>query len=282
MEKYVGSNRARRTAVCLAALAALILVPTAGFRAAPGDRWTVVEDDEWCRETGRDYCEVREITLPADRDELSIRSTNGSVSLEAWERDEIYIRARVRVNDRGESAEETAGQVSIRTDGTVEARGPKSGWFIFGGNKRWSVSYRVKLPARFDVDARTTNGRLSVAGVAGEIRARSTNGAVMLERIGGDVEGGTTNGGVTAVLEGETWQGNGLYLHATNGGVSVSMPKGYSAELDASATNGGIRVEHPIRLHKKGRGRLTGTIGDGGAVIRVRTTNGGIRFEQSG
>jgi DUF4097 and DUF4098 domain-containing protein YvlB len=136
----------------------------------------------------------------------------------------------------------------------------------------------VRLPERFDVDAHTTNGSLDISDVIGLIDAGTTNGTVTLDRIGGDVDCGTTNGGIKVVLEGGTWEGDGLDLHATNGGISVAMPRGYSAELDASTTNGGIRVEHAIRLQKKSRGRLRGTIGDGGPVFRVRTTNGGVRF----
>ncbi|MCK4774329.1 MAG: DUF4097 family beta strand repeat protein, partial [Candidatus Krumholzibacteria bacterium] len=104
------------------------------------------------------------------------------------------------------------------------------------------------------------------------------NGSVTLIDVGGDVDWGTTNGGVKVVLERDTWAGEGLDLHATNGGISVVMPKGYSATLEASTTNGGISVDHAIRIQKKSRGRLSGTIGDGGPVIRVRTTNGGVRF----
>jgi hypothetical protein len=123
--------------------------------------WTVIEDEDWCKEAGRGYCEVREITLSSDHDGFGVSSTNG---------------------------------------------------------------------------------------------------------------------GVKVYLDGDSWVGEGLNLHVTNGGISVVMPKGYSATLDASTTNGGISVDHPIRIQEKSRGRLTGTIGDGGPRIRVRTTNGGVRF----
>jgi len=241
--------------------------------------WTVIEDEDWCREAGRGYCEVREITLSADRDDFGVRSTNGDITVEAWDGDEIYIRALIKVKGRGSSAAETAEEVVISTKGTIKARGPnRGGWWIFGGNKNWSVSYRVKVPARFDMDVHTTNGSLSVTGVSGEIDAGTTNGSVTLVEVGGDVDCGTTNGGVKVILGGNGWAGEGLDLHATNGGISVAMPKGYSATLVASTTNGGISVDHAIRLQKKSRGKLSGTIGDGGPTIRVRTTNGGVRF----
>jgi hypothetical protein len=241
--------------------------------------WTVIDDEDWCREAGRGYCEVREITLSADRDDFGVRSTNGDITVEAWEGDEIYIRALIRVKGRGSTAVETASEVRISTKGTIEARGPKrSGWWIFGGNKNWSVSYRVKVPVRFDMDVHTTNGSLSVTGVSGEIDAGTTNGSITLVGVGGDVTCGTTNGGIKVVLDGDVWKGEGLDIHATNGGISVAMPEGYSATLDASTTNGGISVDHRIRLQKKSHGKLSGTIGDGGPTIRARTTNGGVRF----
>ena len=65
--------------------------------------------------------------------------------------------------------------------------------------------------------------------------------------------------------------------------VSLQMIEKESRKVvwTAATTNGGISVEHAIRLEKKSRGRLRGTIGDGGPVIRVRTTNGGVRFVET-
>ncbi len=264
--------------VWIIGIALMLVVPTV---ATPilAQSWRVIDDEEWCREAGRGYCEVRELTLSADRDDFGVKSTNGDITVEAWDGDEIYIRALIKVKGWGSSAAETAEEVRISTKGTIKARGPKgSGWWIFGGNNNWSVSYRVKVPARFDMDVHTTNGSLRVTGVSGEIDAGTTNGSVTLVDVGGDVDCGTTNGGVKVFLDGDGWAGEGLNLHATNGGISVVMPKGYSANLDASTTNGGISVDHAIRLQKKSRGRLSGTIGDGGPTIRARTTNGGVRF----
>lgn len=270
---------ARYARVLTAALVAsvFLLSPALAPRIS-ARQWTVAENNEWCAESGRYYCEVREISLSPDRGELAIRSTNGSISIESWDRDEIHILARITVKGTGDRARETAEQVTINTRGTIKARGPHRGWWIFGGSKNWSVSYRVQVPARFDLDAHSTNGKLAISGVSGVIEAGTTNGGVTVTGVGGDVECGTTNGGVKAVLEGAVWEGEGLYLHATNGGISVVMPRDYSAELDAATTNGGIRVEHSIRIEKNSRGRLLGTVGDGGPVIRVRTTNGGVRF----
>ena len=50
------------------------------------------------------------------------------------------------------------------------------------------------------------------------------------------------NGGVAISLEGRRWEGAGLDVETRNGGVMLSLPGNYSAELDAGTTNGGIDV----------------------------------------
>ena len=61
----------------------------------------------------------------------------------------------------------------------------------------------------------------------------------------GDVHGRTSNGGVDVDLDGATWQGEGLDVETSNGGVRLRMPEQYSARLEAGTVNGGINVDFP-------------------------------------
>lgn len=270
-----------RAVFAVIALAAAVLTMTAAVSAA--QEWRVVEDKDWCDDDrGRKLCEVREITLPATDDPVDVSCVNGSIHIEGWDRDEVYIKARIQVRAKTErEARELLSEIEIETNGKIRAKGPGTRWFSSFWGKKWSVSYQLKVPTHSDLYAHTTNGSLRIAGVTGEIDFGSTNGSVKLYRIGGDVSGGTVNGGITAVLQGDSWSGGGLDLHTTNGGVTIEMPVGYSARLKAKTTNGGIRVDHPIRIESKSRRRLEGTIGDGGATLKVRTVNGGVKFRES-
>ena len=69
-----------------------------------------------------------------------------------------------------------------------------------------------------------------------------------LTDVGGAVHGRTTNGGVDVDLDGATWQGEGLDVETSNGGVRLRIPEQYSARLEAGTVNGGISVDMPITL----------------------------------
>ena len=78
----------------------------------------------------------------------------------------------------------------------------------------------------------TTNGGIGIDNVSSRAEFKTVNGGVKLSRMGGDVEGRTSNGGVDVDLEGSTWDGAGLDVQTTNGGVHLTIPVQYSAHLE--------------------------------------------------
>ena len=95
--------------------------------------WGVVDDDAWCDEGGSDrYCEIREITL-APEDLIGVSTTNGSVTIESWDRDEVYVKVRISVKGlSSKKARKKAAEIRLSTDPTdlrtLNRQGPKS-WF---------------------------------------------------------------------------------------------------------------------------------------------------------
>lgn len=68
----------------------------------------------------------------------------------------------------------------------------------------------------------------------------------------------------------------------TNGSVTVLLPKDINADLKAKTNNGTIYTEYPITMvgaiSKK---QITGKINNGGPLIYIETTNGGIEILKS-
>jgi hypothetical protein len=242
--------------------------------------------EEWlerCRRDGdRDravHCEVRETTLPATGDLAVNARPNGGITVEGWDRDEILVRARVRTQARSEEeARGIAAEISVRTEGgRVASEGPRG----YGRDGRgWSVSYEVFVPQRTDLDLTSTNGGLHVAGVEGELELSTTNGGISLERVAGDVRGRTTNGGLDVRLSGDRWNGSGLDLETTNGGITLTVPDNYSARLETRTVNGGMEVDFPVTVQGRIGRRIEADLGSGGAPIRVETTNGAVRLRR--
>lgn len=274
-------SRRRRfpASVPLGALATLGLVATtAGFGQPPESRLECDGDRGFWRFFGwRDRieaCEVREQAVAATGALVVDARDNGDVRVTGSDRDDVLVR--VRVNTWAESddeAEALLSEIEIRTDGTVRAEGPRRG----GGRPAWSVSYEIFTPRRTDLILDGRNGGVTIADVTGDIEFETTNGAVRLSGLAGDVRGRTTNGGVDVTFTGSTWEGERFDVGTTNGGVRLRVPEGYSARFEASTTNGGVHIGPPAAVQGRFGRDVTATLGDGGPLVRVRTTNGGVR-----
>ena len=102
------------------------------------------------------------------------------------------------------------------------------------------------------------------------------NGGVTIDSAAGSLHGRTTNGGVDVSLRGASWEGEGLDVETTNGGVRVTMPSDYSARLVTGTVNGGMQVDFPVTVQGRIDRRLDVTLGQGGPTVRAVTTNGGV------
>ena len=244
-----------------------------------------LSNDEWCREVDRDRgnryatsCDVREETLsrvslldvdPGGNGGIRIRGTSGS---------RTRVRLRIVGHARDErDARELVEDVRVSVDGgRIRASGPES-----GGDRWWNVQVEIETPRDTPLALSTRNGGIAIEGISGRTRFETSNGGVSLVDMSGDVQGRTANGGVRVVLDGSRWQGEGLNVETTNGGVHMELPANYNAELHTETRNGGINVDFPITVRGRlsdARRRIDTTIGSGGAPLRVRTVNGGVRI----
>ncbi len=270
----------------IAPFLALFVIGLMAVGCAPADaqQTRTLHDDEWCDRDnwehdndGERYCEVREITLSASRDLITVDGRqNGGIKVEGWNRKEILVRAKVTTHARTEAAaERLAEDVEIHTDRTIYADVPET------QRKEWaSVSYRLMVPRRSNLSLETYNGGISIENVEGEMDFEALNGGLNLIDLAGDVHGGTTNGGVTVELTGSAWKGDGLNVETTNGGVKIYVPDDYSADLETRTVNGRVDVDFPVMVQGRIDRRISTKLGKGGKMIRVITTNGGVKVRR--
>ncbi|MBZ5536357.1 MAG: DUF4097 domain-containing protein [Acidobacteriia bacterium] len=235
-------------------------------------------NDQWKNGRLASFCEMREQTIPTARGTLSVDGRmNGGIGIKGWDRNEILVRAQVQTSASTDSeARELARQVRIETgSGQIQAEGPSQ-----NHNQNWSVSYEIFVPRQSDLSLKTHNGGISIVEVNGHIDFSALNGSVSLKRLGGKVKGSTTNGGLSIDLAGSRWEGEGLDVKTTNGGVSMSIPENYSARLETGTVNGGLDIGFPVTVQGELNKELSVTLGSGGPVIRAMTTNGGVRVHR--
>ena len=238
--------------------------------------------DNWSGDGKVSFKELREMTLPASGSLAVDGGRNGGIKVKGSDRSDILVRACVQTwGVTEEAARAVAGGIRISTGGTVKADA--------ASEENWGVSYEVLVPRSTDLNLKAHNGGIGIASVEGRIAFETLNGGVSLMEVAGDVKGRTTNGGVKVMLAGNSWKGSGLDITTTNGGVHLSMPETYAANIETGTTNGGFRSNIPaLRISQedvKGADRhqratrLNTILNGGGAPIRIITTNGGVNID---
>jgi hypothetical protein len=260
-----------------------------------------VPDSEWCRQDSGDHvgartCAVYEATWVGGGSISVDGRPNGGIEVRGWDRNEVRLRAKVvaRGEDDAE-ARQIASEIRVQTGPSIRAEGPRG---LEGRYRSWSVSYKLDVPHDTALTLESLNGGIHLQNLDGNVTFTTTNGGLHLKDMGGSVKGRTTNGGVHVELAGNEWRGDGLDLQTTNGGVHLQVPRGYNAQLEVGTTNG--RVHSSLAGRSSGgddadegdedadahRGRhnrqrnVSLTLGSGGRMLRIRTTNGGVHLGQ--
>ena len=126
------------------------------------------------------------------------------------------------------------------------------------------------------VHAETSGGSVELTRVAGDIDAHSSGGSIRIESAGGAVRAETSGGGIDASFA----RGNshGGTLETSGGGVTVSVDPASNMEIDASGNS--VKTDVPLRVSGDlSKRRVRGTLGSGGALLRVHTSGGGVHIQ---
>ncbi|MCC6661681.1 MAG: DUF4097 family beta strand repeat protein [Phycisphaerales bacterium] len=239
--------------------------------------------------------ETRDATAPAVAAAagISVTTRNGSIKVVPGDADEVRISARLRARTperlaqmRVTAEEDAEGVLVVRVE-------PAQGeWW---GNEGCAIS--ITTPAdrpTASVTARTSNGRIEVAGVAGPVDLRTSNGAVeardcsgkvfadssngsiMLAGISGPVEAETSNGSITARLADSA--AGPVDLDTSNGSVTLEVGQAFTGTLSVATSNGLVTVPSAGRptIVKRGRHSANLRFGDAPGDSTIRTSNGSV------
>jgi hypothetical protein len=224
------------------------------------------------------HCVIKEQTVATAGGTIAVDGRmNGGVTVKGWDRNEIFVRSKIQTwADTDDAAQALAGQVRIETGGAnIHAEGPEQ-----RDRLGWAVSFEVYAPRNSNLSLKAHNGGIGVSDVRGQIEFDTMNGGVSLRRLAGDVKGQTMNGGLAIDLAGAGWDGKGMDVRTTNGGLTLSIPENYSAHLETGTVNGGLKTDFPITLQGEVKRELSFDLGGGGQTIRAMTTNGGVSIKR--
>ena len=207
---------------------------------------------------------------------LEIQNTNGSVDVQPSSGATIEIVAeRVAHGGTDAAAAEALKNIEIQESvagGTVALDSTQHGAWHWGS---YEVRYHVKAPRTLNLKLRGTNEEVTVADMTGTFDVHTTNGRIQATGLAGAAIVGATNGEVD--LSFASLADDGLSCETTNGDVSVTLPPNVKARLNLGVTNGDIRTDHlTVEATDSSNRHLSGTIGGGGPLVRISTTNGAI------
>jgi hypothetical protein len=126
-----------------------------------------------------------------------------------------------------------------------------------------------------DIVVHTSNAKVECDGTRGRLIARSSNGKIELQEHRGSVDAATSNGLIDAEIQ-EIGR-EGVTLSTSNGRIALRLPEQIDADVDLHVDNGVVRNDRSlVRATRETNGRVRGTLGKGGPMIKLRTTNGSI------
>ena len=241
--------------------------------------------DSWSNGDRVSHKDLRELTVASTGTVSVDAGPNGGISVKGEDRGDVAIRACIQASGATEDeARALAASVRINTSGEIKADTP-------AGEKNWSVSYQILVPRSTNTKLKAHNGGISLSGVDGNAEFETQNGGVNVSNVAGFVKGRTANGGVNVSLAGTSWKGSGLDVETKNGGVNLTIPENYAANVETGTVNGGFKSDIPslsvTTENLKGpegrsrASRVSTSLNGGGAPIRVITTNGGIKINKA-
>jgi hypothetical protein len=139
------------------------------------------------------------------------------------------------------------------------------------------VHFDVRVPYGVGFVGRTVNGEISGESLQGDAEAHTVNGSVRLSTTG-LATANTVNGSVNVTMGRADWP-NGATFKTVNGGITLTLPGAFDADLVARTLNGSITADFPITVTGTiSQRQLNGRIGNGGRELNLSTVNGSIKL----
>jgi len=168
------------------------------------------------------------------------------------------LEGNVDVSSSGGSVHVERVQGGLRADssgGSVEAR---------------EVTGRVHL--------QSSGGSIVAEGIDGDLEASSSGGSVKVDDARGEVTASSSGGPVRVTFAAGNARGGSL--DSSGGGVSARVDAAVGLEIDASSSGGSVSTDLPITIRGKvSRDRIHGKLNGGGALLKLRSSGGGITLE---
>jgi hypothetical protein len=312
-----GSNRTVKKRIAIISLSLILLLVAAGMVASVVGAGAIAGNFGEPDRTAAVDQTLAVTGVPT----ITVDDRNGTISVTRGDENTVVVHAVKRaasddlLNKLNVDIHQDGNQITLQTTGDSF-----SGAFFFGHN-RTAVDYQIQVPAHADIGpVRSTNGRIDVTGISGQLNLITSNGIITARDVDGTVMAQTSNGRVSVVggrgmlqlsssngiVEVQNVQANGIDLHTSNGRVSftgslmpgsknrvetsngtasLTLPADSGLNVDLRSGNGSVTVGFPVTTAPNGenkRNAVQGVINRPDADLTVHTGNGSITLIKQG
>ncbi len=232
-----------------------------------------------------------------------VGAPEGSVTVEAWSKDEVEITADLEQSATTEEEltrlaavntfviDDDLNHVRVMTVGLHDRKYAKRVARDLPKNllaMPWKIDYHLRVPASVDLEINAGRGALSVRGVEGALQVSAGGeGGASFTLAGGDANVTLASGPVTVRVAARSWRGRGMDVRLAHGDLTVELPVGFSGDVNAEVLRTG-RIENACaelsaREHTQATDRsLQARAGAGGATLSFTVGDGTLRILQEG
>jgi len=140
-----------------------------------------------------------------------------------------------------------------------------------------------------DLKVGMSRGDFSIESVNGWVEVTCAEGSLEAKEMAGYFSATTLKGDIYAEMAGKRWRGHEFAVMTRQGSMELQLPPDYSAALQLEAKSGKIVVDYPPRVVdgvpeppeiviRENSQSMKGTVGDGGAPIKLVSYSGDIRI----
>ena len=173
------------------------------------------------------------LTIETDIGSIQVESGNGNavvIEVLFTPRNTSTSKMKTLLEDFEISFNQSGSDVEVRAEYDRRARNL---WRSFGKYVR--VAFKVRVPARYNADLKTSGGSISVDDLEGEVKSRTSGGSLDFGAIEGTVYGRTSGGSISV----DRCTGS-VDVNTSGGGITVGKVKG---NVKANTSGGTIRID---------------------------------------
>lgn len=225
---------------------------------------------------------------------------SGSITVEAWTRNEVDITADIELRAGTEEEltqlaavngfilDEEVNHLRILTTGTHDKRFMKRAARNFPKKLLglpWKIDYRVRVPAYTDLEVNAGSGPFTLKGVEGTIRVQAVESTADLTLVGGYVMATVERGTVNVRMDARSWRGAGADIRLAHGDLNLELPAAASIDINGDILRSGQIERSYEGLEPRERTTFSprsirARAGAGGPTLAFTVGDGTLRIKQ--